>query len=73
MLADLWLNLLVASLAAFGLAVVSAVAGFGGGVLLLPVFTIMFGLRLAVPMLTITQLFSNVPGSGSTATTYAGP
>ncbi len=27
--------------------------------LLLPVFTVMFGLRLAVPMLTITQLFSN--------------
>lgn len=59
MLGDLWMNLLLASLAAFGLAVLSAVAGFGGGVLLLPVFTIMFGLRLAVPMLTITQLFSN--------------
>ena len=39
MLADLWMNLVLASLAAFGLAVLSAVAGFGGGVLLLPVFT----------------------------------
>jgi uncharacterized membrane protein YfcA len=50
---------LLASLAAFGLAAVSAVAGFGGGVLLLPVFTAMFGLRVAVPMLTLTQLVSN--------------
>lgn len=49
----------VASAAAFGLAVLSAVAGFGGGVLLLPVFTILFGLRAAVPMLTLTQLSSN--------------
>lgn len=52
-------TLLVASLAAYALAVLSAVAGFGGGVLLLPVFTALFGLRVAVPMLTITQLASN--------------
>lgn len=50
---------LAASAAAFGLAVLSAVAGFGGGVLLLPVFTALFGLRAAVPMLTLTQLSSN--------------
>ena len=31
----------------------------GGSVLLLPVFTAMFGLRVAVPVLTITQLASN--------------
>ncbi|WP_410790013.1 sulfite exporter TauE/SafE family protein [Kribbella sp. C-35] len=55
----LLLTLLVASAAAFGLALLSAVAGFGGGVLLLPVFTILFGLRAAVPMLTLTQLSSN--------------
>jgi uncharacterized membrane protein YfcA len=48
-----------ASAAAFVLAVLSAVAGFGGGVLLLPVFTALFGLRVAVPMLTLTQLSSN--------------
>ncbi len=48
-----------ASAAAFGLALLSAVAGFGGGVLLLPVFTALFGLRVAVPMLTLTQLSSN--------------
>lgn len=53
------LTLLGASVAAFGLALLSAVAGFGGGVLLLPVFTILFGLRAAVPILTMTQLSSN--------------
>lgn len=53
------LTLLAASAAAFTLAVLSAVAGFGGGVLLLPVFTALFGLRVAVPMLTVTQLASN--------------
>lgn len=52
-------DLLVASAAAFALAALSAVAGFGGGVLLLPVFTALFGLRVAVPMLTLTQLASN--------------
>ncbi|MCI4061320.1 sulfite exporter TauE/SafE family protein [Micromonospora sp. R77] len=51
--------LAVASVAAFALAWLSAVAGFGGGVLLLPVFTALFGLRMAVPMLTLTQLWSN--------------
>ncbi|MBE3012736.1 sulfite exporter TauE/SafE family protein [Microbispora sp. NEAU-D428] len=51
--------LLAASGAAFVLALLSAVAGFGGGVLLLPVFTALFGLRVAVPMLTVTQLSSN--------------
>lgn len=49
----------LASAAAYGLALLSAVAGFGGGVLLLPVFTALFGLRVAVPMLTLTQLSSN--------------
>ena len=45
MLTDVLPAVLLASLAAFGLAALSAVAGFGGGVLLLPVFTAMFGLR----------------------------
>jgi len=52
-------GLLLAAPAAFGLAMLSAVAGFGGGVLLLPVFTALFGFRVAVPMLTVTQLSSN--------------
>jgi hypothetical protein len=46
------LTLLVASVAAFGLALLSAVADFGG-------FTALFGLRVAVPMLTLPQLSSN--------------
>lgn len=41
------------------LAVLSAVAGFGGGVLLLAVFTGLFGLRVAVPVLTLAQISSN--------------
>ena len=52
-------TLVLGSVAAFGLALLSAVAGFGGGVLLLPVFTVLFGLRVAVPMLTLTQVSSN--------------
>ncbi|SBT41545.1 sulfite exporter TauE/SafE family protein [Micromonospora auratinigra] len=52
-------TLLVASAAAFLLAALSAVTGFGGGVLLLPVFTALFGLRVAVPVLTLAQLSSN--------------
>jgi uncharacterized membrane protein YfcA len=53
-------TLAAASAAAFALALLSAVAGFGGGVLLLPVFTALFGFRVAVPMLTLTQLASNL-------------
>lgn len=56
---ELVFTVLAASAAAFGLTLLSAVAGFGGGVLLLPVFTVLFGLRVAVPMLTLTQLSSN--------------
>jgi uncharacterized membrane protein YfcA len=52
-------TLVVAMVAAFVLAAVSAVAGFGGGVVLLPVFVALFGLRVAVPVLTLTQLVSN--------------
>ncbi|WP_329072658.1 sulfite exporter TauE/SafE family protein [Amycolatopsis sp. NBC_01480] len=51
--------MLLASAAAFALALLSAVAGFSSGALLLPVFTILFGLRAAVPMLTLTQIASN--------------
>ncbi|MFF5173629.1 sulfite exporter TauE/SafE family protein [Micromonospora sp. NPDC000089] len=52
-------ELLVASAAAGALALLSAVTGFGGGVLLLPVFAALFGLRVAVPVLTLAQLASN--------------
>ncbi|MEV6412611.1 sulfite exporter TauE/SafE family protein [Kribbella sp. NPDC051718] len=46
-------------LASFGTALLSAVAGFGGGVLLLPVFVAVFGPRDAVAVLTVAQLASN--------------
>jgi uncharacterized membrane protein YfcA len=58
-LLDLGPQLVVASVAAYLLAVLSAVAGFGGGVLLLPVFTALFGLRVAAPVLTLAQIASN--------------
>ncbi|MFF4060718.1 sulfite exporter TauE/SafE family protein [Streptomyces sp. NPDC001668] len=45
--------------AAFGTAVLSAVAGFGGGVLLLPVFVAVLGTRDAVAVLTVAQLAGN--------------
>lgn len=47
------MSLVMASVAAFVLALLSAVAGFGGGGLLLPLFTAMFGLRVAVLTLTL--------------------
>jgi hypothetical protein len=58
--------LVVASVAAFALAWLSAVAGFGGGVLLLPVLTVLFGLRTAaVPLLTVASgLGSALLGDG---------
>jgi uncharacterized membrane protein YfcA len=56
---DLLVPLAIATLAAFVLALLSAVAGFGGGALLLPVFTGVFGLRVAVAILTLTQIASN--------------
>lgn len=52
-------TLLLAAFAAFVLAAVSAVAGFGGGLILLPVFTALFGIRVAIPVLTLAQFVSN--------------
>ncbi|MFI9589947.1 TSUP family transporter [Nonomuraea sp. NPDC052265] len=45
--------------ATFATAVLSAVAGFGGGVLLLPLFVAVLGTRDAVAVLTVAQLASN--------------
>jgi uncharacterized protein len=39
--------------------VLSAVAGFGGAVVLLPVLALVFGVRDAVPTLTVAQLVGN--------------
>jgi uncharacterized membrane protein YfcA len=53
------LTALLVVVATFGTAVLSAVAGFGGGVLLLPVFVTVFGPRDAIAVLTVAQLASN--------------
>jgi uncharacterized membrane protein YfcA len=45
--------------ATFATAALSAVAGFGGGVLLLPAFVAVLGTRDAVAVLTVVQLASN--------------
>ncbi len=45
--------------AAFLTALLSSIAGFGGATLLLPVFVAVFGVRDAIPILTISQLVSN--------------
>ncbi len=53
------MGMLVAALAAFGTAVLSSVTGFGGALLLLPVFVAVFGVRDAVAILSVAQLVSN--------------
>ena len=53
-----WTAVLVV-VATFAAASLSAVAGFGGATLLLPVFVAVFGARDAVAILTVAQLASN--------------
>jgi uncharacterized membrane protein YfcA len=50
------LTVLLVVAATFGTAALSAVAGFGGGALLLPVFVAVCGPRDAVAVLTVAQL-----------------
>lgn len=50
------LELLVLSLVA---SIVAAVAGFGGSVILLPLVVHLFGIKAAVPILTVAQLIGN--------------
>ncbi|MGW0226721.1 TSUP family transporter [Actinopolymorpha singaporensis] len=53
------LTALLVIAATFATALLFAIAGFGGGVLLLPVFVAVFGAREAVAILTVVQLASN--------------
>ncbi|MFF4034374.1 TSUP family transporter [Streptomyces sviceus] len=53
------LQAIVIVAATFATAALSAVAGFGGGVLLLPVFVAVLGSRDAVAVLTVAQLAGN--------------
>jgi uncharacterized membrane protein YfcA len=56
---ELLVTLLLASILAFALAWLSSVGGMGGAVVMMVVFTALFGLQVAVPLLTLTQLASN--------------
>src|SRR5438270_4386715 len=51
-----WLMLTAAALVASTLA---AVTGFGGAAVLLPVLILTFGVRQAIPILTVAQLIGN--------------
>lgn len=51
-----WAGLLLAALFA---AILAAIAGFGGSAVLLPVLVGLFGIRDAVPILTVAQLIGN--------------
>ena len=42
----------------------SGAVGFGGGMILLPVITYFFGVEVAVPVSTISQLMSNLSKMG---------
>jgi uncharacterized protein len=59
MSSQLLVMLVLASVLAFGLGCLSSMGGMGGGVLTLLVFTALFGIQVAVPVLTLTQLVSN--------------
>lgn len=44
---------------AFGAATLAAVSGFGGAAVLLPILVAVFGVRDAIPILTVAQLIGN--------------
>jgi len=52
-----WLLILCAALIA---SIVAAIAGTGGGIILLPVLVAVFGVREAVPMYAVAQLIGNL-------------
>ena len=52
-------TLIVVALVAVLAAMLGAVAGFGGAALMLPVLTWAFGVRDAIPILTVAQLIGN--------------
>lgn len=53
------LQLLMLTLAALAASTLAAVTGFGGAAVLLPVLIAVFGVRDAVPILTVAQLIGN--------------
>lgn len=53
------LQLLMLALAALAASTLAAVTGFGGAAVLLPVLIVVFGVREAIPILTVAQLIGN--------------
>ncbi len=53
-------QLLILAVTAFVASTIAAVTGTGGGVLLLPVMVLLFGVRDAVPMYAVAQLIGNL-------------
>ena len=53
------LPLVLLGVVAFAASTVAAVTGFGGAVVLLPVVVAVFGVRDAIPILTVAQLLGN--------------
>ncbi|MGH7830024.1 MAG: sulfite exporter TauE/SafE family protein [Candidatus Binatia bacterium] len=54
------LNLLLLGGGAFLASTLAAVAGFGGAAVLLPILVLVFGVRDAIPILTVAQLIGNL-------------
>ncbi len=53
-------NLLLLGGGAFVASMLAAVAGFGGAAVLLPLLVLIFGVRDAIPILTVAQLIGNL-------------
>ncbi|TAJ76914.1 sulfite exporter TauE/SafE family protein [bacterium] len=53
------LNLVLLGCGAFVASTLAAVTGFGGAAVLLPILVIVFGVRDAIPILTVAQLIGN--------------
>lgn len=53
------LELILLGGAAFVASTLAAVAGFGGSAILLPILAMLFGVREAIPILTVAQLIGN--------------
>src|SRR5690606_13115818 len=56
-----WLILIIVSLIA---STISGIAGFGGSLILLPVLTYFIGIKAAIPVLTVAQIFGNLSRAG---------
>ena len=53
------LRLVLLAITAFIAATLAAVTGFGGAAVLLPILVLVFGMRDAIPILTVAQLIGN--------------